>query len=980
MASEIRKYHRFLSRSKTKRVKSPTFHRKPFFEVLEPRILLSTDLSVLDVHPGEHYVGPNQELTVDFRAGNLGDLASPVCQFGVVLSQDSIIDNTDTLFAQKTVEPLEPGQTRQESLAATLPPDLILGQAYRLGVIADYDGQVAETDEANNTLLSPEIQAAIGADSLDFSGVAANLTITVAADGSLAITDGSNVLAGITGVKSITGGTGNNTIISPDSGAIWTITGENAGSVNGISFANFQNLAGGAGDDAFVFSGGSVAGVVGGAGIDTLDLSADSAGVTVDLRTGTATCAGSIVSLERVMTGAGDDTIIGALAAVSLDTGAGTDTLDFSAVTADLTVTVAADGSLTVTDGSNIIAGITGVEVIAGGTGNNTIIGPDSGATWTITGFNSGTLNGISFTNFQNLAGGAGPNGFVFTGGRVSSVTGNSGIDTLDLSADTEGVALDLNARTATHAGTISQIENIFTGAGDDTFVGALIGVIINPGSGVDTLDFSDLTVDLTATIGADGTVAVTDGTRIVSAASIENIIGSSGLNTYIFEDGASLAGMLSGVGAVMLDYASFTAPVTVNLASGSATGTGGARNVKRVKGGKGGNTLVGPNTSNIWNITGPDAGEVAGVVFADIEDLMGAPGNQDTFIFAAAGSMSGQIDGGIGGFDSLVLDGSYTKAIFSASGPDSGTVDLDGSRIRYAGLEPITLVGTVTDVVVDGSSVDDALVVDLDGTNIRVRTTTGTIESVSFAAPTGSLTINGDAGTDSVTVAANLSLPGADLAINTESITVNSGVTISTDNGAGSYGDVTFTASASDTITTLLDPSATPIAQITVTDATITGGSITMTSTATTSVAVIGSDLVSEFTFELAIAKPSALVSIDGASSVTSHADDDSTGDVTLSAVADVTGSVVANSLTTGSTNLDVTAAVTVVDSSAVAMVLGTTVIDADGALEILAANTSDVTTTADGTAGGITAVGAGAALAFIDGTSKPISPVAGR
>ena len=60
---------------------------------------------------------------------------------------------------------------------------------------------------------------------------------------------------------------------------------------------------GNAGADAFVFTGGSVASVDGGSGADTLDLSADAAGVVVDLSAGTATYAGSIAGIENIITG-----------------------------------------------------------------------------------------------------------------------------------------------------------------------------------------------------------------------------------------------------------------------------------------------------------------------------------------------------------------------------------------------------------------------------------------------------------------------------------------------------------------------------------------------------------------------------------------------------------------------------------------------------------------------------------------------------
>jgi hypothetical protein len=40
---------------------------------------------------------------------------------------------------------------------------------------------------------------------------------------------------------------------------------------------------------------------------------------------------------------------------------------------------------------------------------------------------------------------------------------------------------------------------------------------------------------------------------------------------------------------------------------------------------------------------------------------------------------------------------GSFTDTECTASGPDSGTVSLDGKVIRYFGLEPVANTGTAT-------------------------------------------------------------------------------------------------------------------------------------------------------------------------------------------------------------------------------------------------------------------------------------------
>ena len=175
------------------------------------------------------------------------------------------------------------------------------------------------------------------------------------------------------------------------------------------------------------------------------------------------------------------------------------------------------------------------------------------------------------------------------------------------------------------------------------------------------------------------------------------------------------------------------------------------------------------------WDITGKDAGYVAGVTFAGVENLIGAAGNRDTFVFQGGGMLSGILEGGAGGYDTLVIEGTHQSVVFNAGGPDSGSVILDGYPIRYAGLEPISVSGADTVVVTTSvDDVDDRLVVEPYGTSqIMVRATDPfgliTMETIYFDIPTGSLTVNPGTGNDIVEIAGNLIMPAADLTINAE-------------------------------------------------------------------------------------------------------------------------------------------------------------------------------------------------------------------
>ena len=368
---------------------------------------------------------------------------------------------------------------------------------------------------------------------------------------------------------------------------------------------------------------------------------------------------------------------------------------------------------------------------------------------------------------------------------------------------------------------------------------------------------------------------------------------------------------------------------------------------------------LVGPDRT--WHVTGPDTGRTGDIEFSGIENLLGGPDNQDTFVFEQGGSLGGLIDGGAGGFDTLIIDGGpYDTVVFTPTGPDSGAVDLDGMLITYAGLEPITMSGT-TSVVVDGSSSGDNLAVDLDGSNIRVRTTTGTAESVSFGVPTVSLTINGGDGNDSVTFEESLSMPGADLTVNAETITVNSGVTITAD-------DITFNASATDAgllggwVNELYELTfaddvvlADSDAKIDLTGATLDGNNIALNATASLDLDTDGFS-ISSVTLAVIYAQSDAEVILNN-TAITAD------GNLSISAASNVAAkAILASDPSSTDDSFDAALAISYIDSAARAYISGASQLTVGGDVSLSATNTVTSVAMADGSTTGT----AGAALAM--------------
>ncbi|KPA17945.1 hypothetical protein MHK_001839 [Candidatus Magnetomorum sp. HK-1] len=179
------------------------------------------------------------------------------------------------------------------------------------------------------------------------------------------------------------------------------------------------------------------------------------------------------------------------------------------------------------------------------------------------------------------------------------------------------------------------------------------------------TLDFSDINEDLALLIDSSNTLSITnilnneslslldEADLQFSLEDIDTIIGGKGENTFLFEEEAFFDGIID-----------------------SSLGTN--------------DTLALSGDDRIWHITDFDEGIVDNIHFKGIENLKGGEDNKDTFVFESTGHISGIIDGGDAGFDTLSLLGNHDTITYSANSPDSGTVNRDNDIITYMGLEPI--------------------------------------------------------------------------------------------------------------------------------------------------------------------------------------------------------------------------------------------------------------------------------------------------
>jgi hypothetical protein len=304
----------------------------------------------------------------------------------------------------------------------------------------------------------------------------------------------------------------------------WSLTGDpsqfrDVASGRTLDFAGFRDLAGGSVEDRFVFlAGGSVAGKVTGGGKGTLDFSNLTGPVVVNQGTGTA---------------------------------------------------------------SRIGGGFSAISSFIGSAGSDTLVGPATAATWSIAGPNSGSVNGWSFSSFENLLGGDAGDRFAFLpGGHVDGgIDGGAGGNTFDYSALTTPVTINLQAGTATAiGGTFSHITNFVGGSGANAVVGP------------DSPTSWSITAADAVGVGGYG------------FAGFQSVTGGSSRDVFAFQPGGRLTGKLDGGGGInALDYAAFPGDITVNLALGTATGVGqGLARIQDVSGGLGNALIVGDAQPNV--------------------------------------------------------------------------------------------------------------------------------------------------------------------------------------------------------------------------------------------------------------------------------------------------------------------------------------------------------------------------------------------
>ncbi|WP_419741244.1 hypothetical protein [Ruegeria sp.] len=507
---------------------------------------------------------------------------------------------------------------------------------------------------------------------------------------------GADVLYGQGGADTLNGGDGRDRLYG----------GDGDDTLNGGAGAD--KLHGGNGNDILNAGGGGFDVLYGDAGDDTLNLTGSDRGVLVG-GDGNDTLNGSSAG-DQLHGRDGNDTLNGGPGGDLLRGGNGFDTADYSSSQSAVTVNLAAGfGSGGDAQGDSFWD----IEAVVGSSHNDTLNG-------------SGTNNTFSGGDGNDTLNGADGNDKLDGGNGEDTLNGGSGEDTLSGGGGND----TLNGSTGNDA--------LSGGDGNDTLIGGAGADTIDGGAGADVGDYSgspagvtvnlargtgiggdahgDTIVNVETVLGSDYNDRLTGSNKKINdtlngRAGDDTLNGGSGNDTLI--GGAGADTINGGSGRDTVDYSGSPAGVTIDLASGTASG-GDAH----------GDTIV-----NVETVLGSDHNDHLTGNDGRINDTLNGGAGDDT-LTGGRGS-----DTLIGGAGADTINGGTERDTVDYSGSPAGvTIDLARGTASGGDAQGDTI--SLVEAVI-GSSHNDTL--------------TGSTSKNTLSGGAGDDTLNGGSGNDTL-------------------------------------------------------------------------------------------------------------------------------------------------------------------------------------------------------------------------------------
>lgn len=474
-----------------------------------------------------------------------------------------------------------------------------------------------------------------------------------------------------------------------------TLTGNaNANVIHGLDGADTIDGMGGAdriyaegGDDRVNVTASGALTIDGGAGVDTIDLTADAANHNLNLASGVTSGgmvdAAWVLNFENALMGSGNDTVTGTAAANLISGGAGADAL----------------------------YGGLGADTLQGGDGADTLYGDVA---------SSSTADGDDV-----LEGGAG-NDVLWASYGADTMDGGTDADTVNYQNDGRGhiVTLDINGNSILVDGGTNGTTTTGGTSANNTAVGdVLIGIEnLIGGSGVDVFDVSASSAyhTLTGNNGNDTLTGGNGGNRFDGGNGNDVIVGGSGADFAVLSSGSDLVDLGSGQDTlyttsgnsmvVVLDYAAAEAAGLASQFPSVVTQAGLGSYDGFVYGYDGGSTTAYTRISGVDDVTLTGNGGNDLIVGNDVANTISAGGGRDTIY-------------GQGG-DDMILGGAGDNTIDGGSGNDTasfsdvglsinanlatGNVSWNGGSAKLADIE--NLIGTTAADTLRGDAGDNSI------------------------------------------------------------------------------------------------------------------------------------------------------------------------------------------------------------------------------------------------------------------------------
>ena len=336
------------------------------------------------------------------------------------------------------------------------------------------------------------------------------------------------------------------------------------------------------------------------------------------------------------------------------DTG-GTDTIDFHTDTRDQRIDLREEGISDIfgARGNLIIARGTVIENYVAGSGNDTVTGNSS-------------PNRLEGRTGNDHLDGRGGNDRLIGGDGADTLDGGAGQDFLDYGTSPSGVTVNLGTGTASggHAegDSFSHVERIAGSRHDDDLTGDASANLLKGRAGDDRL---------AGARGDDRLIGGVGDDRLVGGRGDDRLIGGAGADT-----------LLGGSAEDVVDYSASPSGVTVDLATGTASGghAEGDRigGVEHVIGSEHGDHITGDAGAN--HLTGGGGNDrITGGAGSD-RFIFGS-GNGDDIIhdFTDAEDLIDLTDFDLTDFSELTMRSDETGVVIDLSGHGGGTILLEG-------------------------------------------------------------------------------------------------------------------------------------------------------------------------------------------------------------------------------------------------------------------------------------------------------------